>query len=438
MFSINRYKIIMHMQKSNLDFWCSKQITEIYKILETSEKGLNPSNVSERIQKYGQNSVISEGKTTFINILFNQFKNWLIITLLISTIVAFFLGEKTDSLVILSLIFISVGLGFIQEYRAGRALEKLKKYIVSKAYVIRNGNLIEVDTKGIVPGDIVNLDIGDRVPADIRLISTKNLSINETLLTGESEPAEKNISLISKDNLVPQDADNMIFMGTFVSSGSGLGVVVETGQNTFLGKTSELLRAREERSDFEVEAGKFSLFLFRTVIILVSFIFIVNSILGKGIFDSFLFALALAVGVTPELLPAITTISLSTSAILMLKKKVIVKKLISVEDLGNMDVLCTDKTGTLTKGELLFKEAQDLDGNSSQEVMLNALLTNDEFTSKGGRITSSSIDQALWRCELGEKLKLNLPKFTLIDKNEFSFENKRASVLVTDGNHRFQ
>ncbi|OGM10611.1 hypothetical protein A2159_03230 [Candidatus Woesebacteria bacterium RBG_13_34_9] len=122
----------------------------------------------------------------------------------------------------------------------------------------------------------------------------------------------------------------------------------------------------------------------------------------------------------------------------MAKKKVIVKKLISVEDLGNMDVLCTDKTGTLTKGELLFKEAQDLDGNSSQEVMLNALLTNDEFTSKGGRITSSSIDQALWRCELGEKLKLNLPKFTLIDKNEFSFENKRASVLVTDGNHRFQ
>ena len=400
-------------------------IEKLFQELESSKQGLTESEAEKRIKKYGINEIAGKGKRHGLSIFISQFKNSLIIVLIFAAIISYFLGGKVDSIVILSMVVMTAGLGFYQEYKAEKSLQELRKYITKKSRVLRNGKIVDLDSKNITPGDIIYLERGDLVHADIRLIHIDGLSTNENSLTGESMPVSKKIMVLNETYSSPQSLSNMVFMGTSVVGGAGYGIVVTTGKNTFFGKTAEYLK-EEPEGDFQKNIRKFSNLLLKIILIMTIFIFITNSIFGKGIFQSFLFAIALAVGITPEALPVIITITLSRGASRMAKEKVIVKKLVSIEDLGNIDTLCCDKTGTLTEGTVSLKGYVDLEGQKSNKLVLYGLLCN----SLEGKKSEDPIDSAIWDSEEAKKLTAELKNYEVIDKYEFDFERRRMSVLV--------
>jgi len=403
---------------------------EVLKHLSTRPSGLSSVEAQERLRQHGPNKVLGKEQRSVLSVLIFQFQNWLIITLLLATAISYLLGERLDAAVIFSLVILSVFLGFFQEYRAEKALAKLKKYITHKAHALRDGRWIRLNSQDLVGGDIVSLQLGNRVPADIRLLSCNGLMIDEAVLTGESFPVLKKSGSVSKEYTQPQKLSNMAFMGTFVSAGIGQGVVTAIGDQTFLGKTVKILEEKAPPSDFQKETRKFSAFLFRVTLIMALFVFSSNAILGKGILTSLLFALALAVGITPELLPVITTVTLSQGALRMAKRKVVVKRLISIEDLGNIDTLCTDKTGVLTEGIFSLVDSLDLDGKSNQEILLDALLCSSWFEDRVRGAASSPIDIAIWESRKATKLKEKVRECHFVARNEFDSVRKRNSVVV--------
>jgi len=407
-------------------------LDELYRELNTSPDGLSLKDATHRLNTQGENVVDKGRRKSAWLVLVSQFRNWLMIALLIAAAIAYGLGQHLDAGVISSLVLLSVVLGFLQEYRAERALEKLAEYISRKSRVKRDSEWIEVDSKKIVVGDLVEIRIGDIVPADLRLIELDGLLVNESTLTGESMPVLKTVEKIT--GAEPQHLKNMAFMGTSVAEGIGKGIVVSTGSATFLGKTASILARQPQETEFQKQTKRFSKFLFRMIVLMTAFVFIVNTALDKGVLDSFLFALALAVGITPELLPAIMTITLSQGALKIAKKKVIVKRLMSVEDLGNIDTFCTDKTGTLTKGEFSLAGYQSLDGNQDQNLVLKALLCMSGELVGDQILTTNPIDKALWASKEAKSIKHRLNSFQLIDENEFDFSRRRMSVLVRTDN----
>ena len=403
---------------------------EVLKHLSTRPLGLSSVEAQERLRQHGPNKVLGKEQRSVLSILIFQFQNWLIITLLLATAISYLLGERLGAAVIFSLVILSVFLGFFQEYRAEKALARLKKYITHKAHALRDRRWIRLNSQDLVGGDIVSLQLGNRVPADIRLLSCNGLMIDEAVLTGESFPVLKKSGSVSKEYTQPQKLSNMAFMGTFVSAGIGQGVVTAIGDQTFLGKTVKILEEKAPPSDFQKETRKFSAFLFRVTLIMALFVFASNAILGKGILTSLLFALALAVGITPELLPVITTVTLSQGALRMAKRKVVVKRLISIEDLGNIDTLCTDKTGVLTEGIFSLVDGLDLDGKSNQEILLDALLCSSWFEDRVRGAASSPIDMAIWESRKATKLKERVRECHFVARNEFDSVRKRNSVVV--------
>lgn len=405
---------------------------ELYRELNTSYDGLSIKEANHRLNLQGENIVDKGKKKSAWLVLISQFKNWLMVALLIAAVIAYALGQHLEVGVIFSLVMLSVILGFFQEYRAEMALEKLAEYISRKSRVKRDGKWIEVDSEKLVVGDLVEIRIGDIVPADLRLIELDGLSVNESTLTGESMPVSKTVDKIR--GAEPQHPKNMAFMGTSVAEGIGKGIVVSTGSATLLGKTASILARQPQETEFQKQTKKFSKFLFKVIVLMTAFVFIVNTALDKGVLDSFLFALALAIGITPELLPAIMTITLSQGSLKIAKKKVIVKRLMSVEDLGNIDTLCTDKTGTLTKGEFSLVGYESLDGGQDQILVLKALLcTSGELVGEQ-ILTTNPIDKALWMSKEAKSIKHQLKSFQLIDENEFDFSRRRMSVLVKADN----
>jgi len=332
----------------------------------------------------------------------------------------------------LAIVFINTVLGFFQEYRAEKALRELKKYITFKTRVLRGGKISEITSKNIVLGDIVYLNIGDMIPADIRLFHVEDMTTDESSLTGESIPVLKGVEPISEQYSLPQDITNVAFMGTSLASGLGRGIVIATVRDTFFGKTAAYLKEKplESEGDFQKNIRKFSNFLLKIIIAMTIFIFVVNAILGKDIFSSFLFALALAVGITPETLPIIITITLSKGAIKMAKEKVIIKKLSEIENFGNMDILCTDKTGTLTEGKLSLYDHINVDGQKDDNLVLYGLLCNSTEEGKNNKLFGNPIDKAIWQSQKVIQLKPALSKHKIIRVYGFDFKRKRMSAVV--------
>ncbi len=396
----------------------------------SESKGLGSHEAQARLKKSGRNEVETKKRRTALGILVRQFSSPLVLILVLASVIAGSIGEFTEAAVIVGIVVINSLLSFVQEYRSEKALEKLARYIVLKATVLRDGERDEVDARELVPGDIIFFETGNLVPADVRLISVHELFINQSLLTGESAPAEKNLEPVKKASPSPQEMACVAFMGTSVASGAGTGVVIATGKATELGRTAAYLKEKPPQTDFERNVKLFSEMLLGVVVVMTVFIFAANALLGKDILLSLLFALAIAVGITPELLPAIITISLSNGALMLASKKVIVKRLDAIEDLGNVDVLCTDKTGTLTENAITLKGHENSDGKEDDSVLFHAMLASPIAIGKKHKYAGMAMDAAIWehtkkRAELARKVAA----YSIVDEVAFDYERRVMSVV---------
>jgi Mg2+-importing ATPase len=345
----------------------------VVKRLASSADGLSSAEQQRRLATYGPNAIRSHGATPFA-ILLRQLRNPLLILLGAATITSFLVGEHTDALIILGIVALSVGLGFFNEYRSEQVVEALHASIHHRAVVLRDGKATAVDVVDIVPGDVVQLRTGDLVAADLRLLEARELEADEAVLTGEAMPKTKSAEPETAPDLVELGLRSAAYMGTTVRGGAGVGVVIQTGSHTAFGKIALRLGERQPITAFQRGLGRFSTLLVRVTAVLAGSIFVANWLLGRPVLESALFALAIAVGLTPQLLPAIVTVSLASGARNLARKRVVVKRLISIEDLGNIEVLFTDKTGTLTEGRISFGASLDAAGAPSREVGELAML----------------------------------------------------------------
>ena len=284
--------------------------------------------------------------------------------------------DTRQSIVIIVMIALSVVLGFYNEYKAERIIEDLRQKVSLKAVVIRDGKPARIDSKFLTPGDVVSLYVGDIVPSDMRLVDCKEIEVDEAVLTGESFPVEKTSAILQVENPTPQELKNYTFMGTVVVHGTARGVVVATGKQTEFGSISRSLARTRPATEFQRGVRRYGNMLIMLTLALVVGIFAFNALLGHKIIESLLFSLAVAVGLVPELMPAIVTISLSQAARNMAKKRVVVKRQVSIEDFGNMDVLCTDKTGTLTSGKIGVKDYWAPNGSADQKILQYSMVCN--------------------------------------------------------------
>jgi Mg2+-importing ATPase len=390
--------------------------------LQSSESGLEVADAARRLQVYGPNAIRSHGVSP-LSILWRQLRNPLLILLAAATITALFVGETTDALIILGIVALSVGLGFFNEYRSERVVEALHASIRHQALVVRGGQPVAVDVTELVPGDVVLLRTGDLVPADLRLIDARELECDEAVLTGEAMPKTKRSDPETGDDLIELGLRSAAYMGTTVRGGSGRGVVLQTGSGTAFGKIALRLGERQPETAFQRGLRSFSVLLVRVTAVLAGTIFVLNSLLGRSILESALFSLAIAVGLTPQLLPAIVTVSLASGARTLARKRVVVKRLISIEDLGNIEVLFTDKTGTLTEGKISYREAIDAAGVHSDEALNMALLCS-AGDSADAAASGNALDAAL---QLAGKPP---PGYKVVDHLPFDHERRLMSSLV--------
>ena len=316
--------------------------------LGSGPAGLTGEEAGGRLRAHGPNAVRGHGARPW-RVLLRQVENPLLVLLVAAALTSLVVGERVDALIILAIMSLSVGLGFVNEYRSERAVERLHSRIRHRAVAVRDGALCQVDVTELVPGDVVLLDVGDIVPADLRLLEVHGLECDEAVLTGESLPAAKTVAPVATVKS-PQHLPSCAFMGTVVRAGTGRGLVVATGPATAFGQIASALGAGAVETGFQRGLRGFSGLLVRVTVILAVSIFAINALLHRPLLESALFALAIAVGLTPQLLPAIVTISLSYGADRLARRSVLVKRLVSIEDFGNVEVLFTDKTGTLTEG----------------------------------------------------------------------------------------
>lgn len=400
-------------------FW-SVPASEVLQELQTTTEGLQESESSERLKKYGANVLKPEKKSGALRILLSQFRSPVTLILLFAALLSFFLHDITDTVIIVTIVIISSLLGFWQEKGAAEAFEKLLGTVEIKAAVLRDGTEKEIPVENIVPGDIIILRAGDIIPADCLILESKELFVNEAALTGETYPASKSPGILEAETPLAQRI-NSLRMGTSVVSGSGKALAVYTGKKTEFGKISETLKLRPPETDFEKGIASFGHFLMEVTMLMVMAIFAINVYLQRPVLDSFLFSLALAVGLTPQLLPAIISVNLSHGAREMAQKKVIVKRLASIENLGSMNLLCSDKTGTLTEGELQLNSFQDLRGRQNEKVLLYASLN---------AYYQKSFENPIDRAILARN-RSSLEEYIKLDEIPYDFMRKRLSILVS-------
>ncbi len=335
----------------------SLSIQEVLSNLGTSKKGLSEEEAKKRIEKHGLNKIIVKKKITPLKIFFNQFTNFLVLLLIIASIVSFFLGELSDAIVIAVILILNAVMGFFQEYKAEKAIDALKELASPKAIVIRDGIKKEIPSEQITIGDIVVFEEGNIVPADIRIIESSNLKVDESILTGESTSVSKNSKKLSKQKVDISDQKNMCFSGTIITYGKGLGVVVAIGNETQVGKISKLIsEAKPKKTILQQSIDKFSKAVGVIVIFLAILLFIVGDMIEHNWVEMFIMSISLAVSAIPEGLPAVITLTLAIGVQRMSKRNAIVRRLYSVETLGSVNIICTDKTGTLTKNEMSVKK----------------------------------------------------------------------------------
>ncbi|NLE91776.1 MAG: magnesium-translocating P-type ATPase [Elusimicrobia bacterium] len=417
-----------HQKPQVLDFDyinCPKET--LLEKLRTSEKGLPEQEAQDRLEEYGLNEPARKKKrTVFIQIL-SKFVNPLVIVLLIIGAFSLFFGEKISALLVGLMAVMSVLLSFIQEYRAGKEADRLSEMVRATATVYRNGRSKEIKIRELVPGDIVDIFAGDMIPADLRIISCKDLFINQASLTGESFPIEKTAGPATGKSDSASDMGNIVFMGSSVVSGTALGVVIKTGISTRFGEMSRRLATMRVETSFDKGVHSFTWLMIRAMFFMVIFIFAVNAMRRGSWIESLLFSLGVAVGLTPEMLPMIVAINLSKGAIAMSKKDVIVKRLNSIQNFGAMDIICTDKTGTLTMDKIVLEKHCDVVRKEDDGVLRFAYINSYYQTG-----LKNLLDRAILKHE-----KLLVRQYKKVDEVPFDFSRRIMSVVVeTDGIHR--
>ena len=400
-------------------FW-QTPLDELERQLGASSNGLSSTEADARLLRCGANTLDSRQKYSFLLKVVSRFRNPLVLILLVAAVISGLTGDVASLGIISTMVLLSVLLDSVQEYRAEQAAEQLKVSVALKEQVLRDGREITIRADQLVPGDVVLLAAGDLVPADGRLLEARDFFVNEGLLTGESYPTEKRVAAEGTANVDVAQAEDAAFMGTSVVSGSAKLLLCATGNATQLGEISATLRHTPPPAALERGVYEFGLLIVRLTILLVLFVLLVNAFFHRPLLESFLFALALAVGLTPELLPMIVSVTLARGAMRMAKQKVIVKRLAAIHDLGSMDVLCTDKTGTLTEAKIALIRHVTLSGTDSERVLELAWL-NSHFET-GLR---SPLDTAI--LEHGSR---NPAGWTKIDEVPFDFERRRVSVLL--------
>ena len=414
------------LQNWDFDYINCPQET-LFEKLKTSSKGLSEKEAEHRLEEHGYNEPARKKKRAIIVQILLKFLNPLVIVLLVIAAFSLFFGEKIEAILVLLMAGLSVGLSFTQEYRAGKEAEKLSEMVRATATVYRNEKSREVKIREIVPGDIVDLFAGDMIPADLRIISCKDLFINQASLTGESFPVEKTAMPNQDANGSANAVGNIAFMGSSVVSGTGLAVAVKTGLSTQFGEISRRLAAMTPQTSFDKGIQKFTWLMIRLMLAMVVVIFVVNATLKHDIVQAFLFSLAVAVGLTPEMLPMLVAVNLSKGAIAMSKKQVIVKRLNSIQNFGAMDVLCTDKTGTLTLDKIVLETYCDVIRKEDKDVLKMAFLNS--FYQTG---LKNILDKAILKYE-----KTVVDQYKKIDEVPFDFSRKIMSVVVEIGDkHR--
>lgn len=358
--------------------------------------GLDADEVGRRLAVVGPNAVRTHHAQP-LRVLGRQLHSPVLVLLAVTAFVSFFLGQRVDTVVIGVILLASIGLGFLNEYRAERATEALHSQVTHRVVTLRGGQPVEVDVTGLVPGDVVRLVLGEVVPADLRLLSATGLECDESLLTGESLAAAKAVPPVTTGSALG-DLASGAFMGTVVRAGTGTGVVVATGARAEFGRIALGLGERQPETDFQAGLRHFSVLLLQVAVALTSLIFVTNLVLHRPLLQSLLFSLAIAVGITPQLLPAVVSTSLATGSRQLARRKVLVKRLVCIEDLGDMDVLVTDKTGTLTEGRITFTAALDPAGADSQQALRLGLLCTEADPASGttGTVGGNPLDAALW------------------------------------------
>ena len=406
-------------------------IEQLYTTLNTSAQGLTLGEAAAREERYGPNDLSQIRKRPIIFQFLEHFKNFLVIILLFAAILSAFTGGMTSAVIIIAIVIISVTIDFFQEYKAGQAAELLKQKIITKASVLRDGKQRELPISDLVPGDLISLSAGDIVPADARMIAGRDFYVNQSALTGEPYPIEKMPSMPDPARSLTE-AENYIFLGTSVVSGTATAVVTKTGMATEFGNVAKTLIARPPETEFERGLKQFSYLMTKFVFSLVIFVFFVNAIFKHDILESLLFSVALAVGMVPELLPMILSLNLSKGAIAMSDKGAIVKHPASIQNFGSMDVLCTDKTGTLTENKIALMRHLDIDGNDSDTVLFYSYINSFYHTG-----LKSPLDDAIVNCEEIAKSSSNdIRDYQKIDEIPFDFIRRRLSIVVSHESRR--
>ncbi len=380
--------------------------------------GLSRQEAKQRLSESGSNRLRQTAKSSALILLLNQFKSPIILILIFAALLSLSLQDRLDATIILTIVLISGLLGFWQERGASNAVEKLLALVQVKATVLRSGQAEDIPSQDVVPGDIVLLCAGKNIPGDCLILESKDLSVAEAALTGETYPVDKLGGILPADTGLSQRT-NSLYLGTTVISGTAKAVVVHTGQATEFGKVSERLKLRPAETEFERGLSQFGYFLMEVTLILVVLIFVANVYLHRPVLESFLFSLALAVGLTPQLLPAIVSVNLARGARKMAKKQVIVKRLPAIENFGSMNVFCTDKTGTLTEGAVKIHDAIDVEGRDSDRVLLYAYLN---AASESGYV--NPIDVAI-----RDYKTFDMSGYQKRDEAPYDFNRKRLSIL---------
>jgi Mg2+-importing ATPase len=405
---------------------------EVCRRLETSPQGLTEEDAAKRLATHGPNSVVQEAHYARLVLLGHALINPLVILLLVLALISILTGDERAAIVMVIMVILGVVLRFVQEARADAAAAKLKAMISVTATVIRSDQPREIPLGDLVPGDVVHLSAGDMIPADLRLITCKDLHVIQASLTGESFPVEKADAPENSAGRSPLELKNLCFLGTSVESGSARGVIAATGRSTYLGTMATAITGQQTQTSFDRGVSAFTWLMIRFIFVMVPLVFVINWVTKGDWKEAFFFALAVAVGLTPEMLPMIVTVCLSRGAMLMSRQRVIVKRLNSIQNLGAMDVLCTDKTGTLTMDRIILERYCDVVQKEDETVLGMAYLNSHFQTGLKNLLDRAVLDHKDLQAEL------NIAAHEKVDEIPFDFARKVMSVVVRqpNGQHR--
>jgi len=394
--------------------------------------GLSSREARRRLLEYGENVIFHKKRLRPIVAFVKKFNSPLLIMLIVTSLVSLFLGQTVSATVILAMVILSAVMDFVNTRKSEAVAESLVAQVASTVSVWRDGEKCEVPLVSLVPGDIIELSAGSVIPADCRVLSADDLFVNQSSLTGESFPVEKyadpdkGTALLSKNEELSLSSDKAVFMGSSVVTGFATAVVLRTGERAEFGRLAEHLAKPDDETGFDRGIRNFSVFVMRLTLVMVTVVFFLNAFIKGDIFESFLFSVAIAVGLTPELLPVIMSVSLARGSLVMSKKKVIVKNLSAIQNFGGMNILCTDKTGTLTKDKITLVECVDVDGADSKEVLTQTYLSSVMHTAR-----RSALDVAI-----EEHGKMDVSEYQKVDEIPFDFHRRRDSVVVDRGTER--